>query len=233
MGRRLWIGALAACATAWAAAAAAAPAPRVVAVDWTRTVAMTPEGGFRLGNPNARVKVVEYGSLTCPHCAQFATAGLPLLRDRYVRTGRVSFEFRNYVLNGLDMAASLLARCAGTRSFFRTADHLYATQAQWVDKAQAAGDAEWERVQALPPTEQAARFAELGGLASYAAIGGITPQRARLCLADKAGLARLVQMAGAAEARGVSRTPTFFINGVLAPVNSWPAIEPLIQRAGG
>jgi protein-disulfide isomerase len=233
MGRRLWIGALAACATAWPAAAAAAPAPRVVAVDWTRTVAMTPEGGFRLGNPNARVKIVEYGSLTCPHCAQFATTGLPSLRDRYVRTGRVSFEFRNYVLNGLDMAASLLARCAGTRSFFRTADHLYATQAQWVGKAQGAGDAEWDRVQALPPAEQAARFAELGGLASYAAIGGITPQRARQCLADKAGLARLVQMAGAAEARGVSRTPTFFINGVLAPGNTWPAIEPLIQRAGG
>jgi protein-disulfide isomerase len=233
MSRLLFPATLAA-AAGLAFASAAAPAPKAaVQRDWTRTVVMTPQGGFRMGNPAARVKLVEYGSLTCPHCAHFATTGAPDLAARYVRTGKVSYEYRNYVLNGLDVSASLIARCAGPGGFFRAADSFYARQTEWVDRVEAAGEDEWARVQALPPAQQAARFAELGGLARYAEIGGVTPQRARLCLADKAGLDRLMQMAAAAEARGVHSTPTFFINNVMAPVKTWPAIEPLIRKAGG
>ena len=66
-----------------------------------------------MGNPDAPVKLVEYGSLTCPHCADFAAAGDASRWSRnYVRSGRVSFEYRNFVLNGIDVAATLLARCA-------------------------------------------------------------------------------------------------------------------------
>ena len=68
------------------------PAPR----DWSRTVAATPEGGFRMGNPNAKVKLVEYGSLACPHCRHFEETGYKPLVQQYVRTGRVSYEFRNF-----------------------------------------------------------------------------------------------------------------------------------------
>jgi protein-disulfide isomerase len=81
-----------------AVAAQAAAAPKRSAApaarDWTRTVSATPEGGYRVGNPAAAVKLVEYGSLTCNHCATFAKEGMPPLLSRHVRTGRVSYEFR-------------------------------------------------------------------------------------------------------------------------------------------
>ena len=78
------------------------------AVNWTRTVVATPEGGFRMGNPNAKVKLVEYGSLACPHCRHFEQTGYKPLVQTYVRTGRVSYEFRNLLLNAPDLAVSLL-----------------------------------------------------------------------------------------------------------------------------
>ncbi|MFL6763858.1 MAG: thioredoxin domain-containing protein, partial [Sphingomicrobium sp.] len=68
-----------------------------VRVDWTRAVAATPEGGFRMGNPAAPVKLVEYGSLACPHCRHFEATGYKPLIQNYVRTGRVSYEFRNFL----------------------------------------------------------------------------------------------------------------------------------------
>ncbi len=82
-------------------------------------MARTPEGGFRMGNPAASVKLIEYFSTTCPHCAHFAAEGTPVLVRNYVRTGRVSLEYRNYVLNGLDVAASFISRCAAPRGLFR------------------------------------------------------------------------------------------------------------------
>ena len=74
--------------------------------DWTRTVVATPEGGFRMGNPNAPVKLVEYGSLTCRHCADFAP-GRDAAAGRHAMSasGKVSYEYRNFILNGLDVAA--------------------------------------------------------------------------------------------------------------------------------
>ena len=65
--------------------------------DWTTIVAQTPEGGFLMGNPNAKVKLVEFGSMTCPHCAEFDETACKPLIDNYVKTGLVSCEFRNFV----------------------------------------------------------------------------------------------------------------------------------------
>ena len=77
-------------ATATAApATAASPAGQ----DWTTVVAATPEGGFRMGNPNAPVKLVEFASLTCPHCQEFHEAGQPTIKDKYVATGKISYEY--------------------------------------------------------------------------------------------------------------------------------------------
>ena len=87
-----------------------------------------------MGNPAAKVKLVEYGSLTCGHCATFAKAGMAPLVGTYVRSGKVSYEYRNFVLNGLDVAATLVARCGGPGRFFPVADTLYATQDQWMGR---------------------------------------------------------------------------------------------------
>src|SRR5689334_10704402 len=115
-------------------AAAKPPAKAPATHDWTHTVAATPEGGFRMGNPAARVKLIEYGSLACPHCRHFEETGYKPLLQGYVRSGKVSYEFRNLLISGPDLAISLLTRCAGPAKFFPMAEMVYATQTDWQKK---------------------------------------------------------------------------------------------------
>src|SRR5579875_2050856 len=203
-----------------------------VAHDWSKVVVATPEGGFRMGNPNAKVKVVEYGSLTCPHCAAFSRTGEQPLIQTFVKSGRASYEYRNFVLNNVDVVASLLARCAGP-GFFRVANSFYATQDQWMKKATALTDAQRTQIDALPVPQRLGRVADLIGLTDVAARAGLPAARGKVCLADKTGVDRLGQIYEAAQKLGVDGTPTFFINGAKADVNTWPALEPLIRTAAG
>jgi protein-disulfide isomerase len=220
-------------AAAVAPHAAAAPAKKASApVDWSKRVAQTPEGGFLMGNPAARVKLVEYGSMTCPTCARFSNTARAALAAR-VRTGRVSFEFRNLVLNGVDIAASLVARCGGTARFFPLTESFYATQPQWTGRISGLPAAQQQQLEALPDGQRLVRIAQHGGLTQVAAQAGLPAARTNVCLADPAGLRRLIQMAEAADARGVHGTPTFFINGVQAQAVDWPSIDALIVKAGG
>jgi protein-disulfide isomerase len=226
---------------ALAAPAAAAPVRHsthpvhhvaAAARDWTRVVVATPEGGFRMGNPAAKVKLVEYGSLTCPHCAAFSRTGEQPFIQAYVKSGRASYEYRNFVLNNVDVVASLLARCAGT-GFFRVADTFYATQDQWVKKATAMTEAQRTQVNALPTSQRLGRVADMIGLTPIAARAGVPAAQGKKCLADKAGVDRLGHIYQAGEAAGVDGTPTFFINGAKADTNTWAGLEPLIRTAAG
>ena len=234
MKRRLPFALLAAAAAALAAPLAGAPeaAQAQAQRDWSRTIVATPEGGFRMGNPAAPVKVVEFVSLTCPTCARFSNGAKAPLAAK-VRTGKVSFEFRNYVLNSIDLTAALLARCAGPSRFFPFTEHLFATQPQWVGKITGMSQAQKDEIQKLPSDQQIARVAELGGLLRMASAAGVNPQRAGACLSDKAGIDRLVQMRAAGDAAGINHTPSFLINGKPVEGHDWAGIEPLIRKAGG
>ena len=201
--------------------------------DWSATVVATPEGGFRMGNAAAKVKLVEYGSLTCSHCGHFARDGVPTLIANYVKSGTVSYEYRNYVLNGIDVTATLLARCGGSKHFFGMADALYASQPQWVGKFSGLPAAEKDKLKALPEGARLARIAELGGLIELAGRHGVTPARARACLTDSAALDRLGTMAEAADALGVVGTPTFFLNGQNIGTHTWATLQPVLRRSLG
>jgi protein-disulfide isomerase len=233
-----------ACAASFglAAAADAAPARRPAppvrraaapaAHDWSRTAVATPEGGFRIGNPAARVKLIEYGSLTCPHCAAFSMTGAPALVANYVRTGKVSYEFRTFVLNGIDVAASLVARCAPPARFFPLVDTLYATQPQWIGRVGHLSQAQQDALTALPEGQRLGRIADMAGLIQVAGRYGVAPVRARQCLADRAGVQRLGKVIEAGKALGVQGTPTFFVNGVQVYGITWAEVEPALRRAG-
>ena len=230
MRARLLLAALALVAPTGVAVAQATPAAQR---DWTRTVAKTPEGGFRVGNPDAPVKLIEYGSMTCSHCAEFAEQGVPKLLQNHVRSGRVSFEFRNFVLNSYDLTASLLSRCAGPANFFSVTDAMFAAQAQWLARYTGLSEAAQKGIAAAPEAERPWRVATLGGLDAFAAKGGVTAARAKACLADKAGIAQLVELRRAAQAQHqVSGTPTFLINGVKASAHDWASLEPLLRPPG-
>lgn len=217
-------------------ASAAAPAGKKAApaqADWSRTVVATPEGGFRMGNPAAKVKLIEYGSLTCSHCATFAKEGMTPLVATYVRTGKVSYEYRNMVLNGLDVAATLLARCGGPARFFPAADQLYATQTQWKDRVKNLTDAQKQTINALPEDQRLGRLAELAGLPEIVARHGISPAQSKSCLADRAAFDRLGKMNEAATAQRVDGTPTFFLNGENIGPHTWATLEPVLRDKAG
>jgi protein-disulfide isomerase len=205
-------------------AAASAQAQR----DWTQVVSQTPEGGFRMGNPQAPVRVVEFFSLTCPHCAEFARAGATPLMT-HVRSGRVSVEYRNFVLNGLDLAAAFLSRCASPQSYFQLTHAMLMSQGQWMGRIQALSEAEQQAMQGQPPLETMRRVVAAAGLDALAARYGLTPAQQRACLSNQAGLDRVIQMQQAGSRYGVTGTPTFAINGRIVSANTWPAIEPLLR----
>ena len=232
--RRLVIAALSALALSLPGAAADAQARRAAAQrDWTQVAVATPEGGFRMGNPNAPVKVIEYLSLACPHCAHFAeesAAGLP----NYVRSGRVSLEYRNILLNPADAAAAVLTRCAAPRAFFAMSHELFRTQAQWTGRLYTISEAQRAELRGLEPAALLQRLAPLLGLDQVAARHGLTPAAQRACLSNQANVDRIaaMQQQGASQ-YGVTGTPTFVINGrVVNDTNVWSGIEPLL-RAGG
>lgn len=233
MMRTLLTGLIGAAAALAGAAVLAAPASKAQR-DWTRVVAATPEG-FRMGNPQAPVRVVEYGSLTCVHCAAFADQGAPPLVQDYVKSGRVSFEFRPYVLDPYDMAASLLSRCAAPAAYFGFVDQLFATQWKWTSRFTAMSKAQIAQLTALPESQRFVKIASLAGLDTLAARHGIPAAKAKLCLSDKKGVARLAAIrAAATDKYKIDGTPTFLVNGVpMHRVENWGELEPLLQPRGG
>jgi protein-disulfide isomerase len=211
----------------------AKPVPAPNNGDWSTVVAATAEGGFVMGNPNAKVKLVEFGSLTCPHCAEFEEKGGNNLVNDYVKKGLVSWEFRNFVRDPFDMTATLLARCGGEASFFGLTRNLFADQRDWVGKIQAADPAKVQGLQSLPPAQQFSTIADLGGLKQYAAMRGVPRAKGEQCLANETEINKLVQMnSDAVSTYNIPGTPTFLINGeVVDKTATWELLEPKIKEA--
>jgi protein-disulfide isomerase len=221
----------AASGTPAASTAAAVPAP--AGQDWTETVVATPEGGFRMGNPDAAVKFVEYASFTCPHCAHFTEEAADKLHD-YVRKGTLSWEFRPFLLNAMDLAPSLLVTCQGAGPAFRLAEQLYADQQNWAMKYQQLSQDEITRIQGLSETDQRVALAKAGGLDTFFGARGLPAAKAEACLTDKAAADKLVALRDLGTGRdGVTGTPSFVVNGTPAKTASdWATLEPVLTAAG-
>lgn len=198
--------------------------------DWSRTFSVSPGGGFVIGNPDAKIAVLEYGSLTCPHCRHFAETAYKPLITQYVRTGKASFEFRSLVLNGIDVAATLVARCGGPSHFFPVAEQLYATQPKWIGKIT---DAQSEKLNALPQDQVTLGVAKATGLIPVAAAHGIPAAKAEQCAKSQDAAAELTKMARSAVDAGVTGTPTIFVNGKQVAAYDWATLQPFLKDAGG
>ncbi|MFV0643439.1 MAG: thioredoxin domain-containing protein, partial [Sphingomonadaceae bacterium] len=90
-----------------------APIAAPAGQQWADKVVETPEGGYAMGNPDAPIKLVEYASTSCNHCADFSADSSAPLRDSYIASGRVSYELRNQVHDPIDLTFAVLSRCAG------------------------------------------------------------------------------------------------------------------------
>jgi protein-disulfide isomerase len=149
-----------------------------------------PAGDVVLGSDKAPVTVIEYASMTCPHCAHFSMTTFPELQKRYIDTGKIRFIFREFPLDALAAAGFMLARCAGKDKFIPVIEALFAKQPEWMVKEPIA-----------PLREIAKQF-------------GFTQQSFDTCLANQKVLDDIQEVRDRAAGKlGVNSTPTFFING--------------------
>ena len=165
-----------------------------------------------LGKADAPVTIVEYASLTCPHCRHFDEEVLPKLKAKWIDTGKAKLVFRDYPLDEPALRAAMVARCAPPDRYFGFIDAIFAGQEQW----------------AVASDYKAA-------LARIALLGGIGKEKFAACIDDKAIENKVIaSRLVAAQQLNVSSTPTFFING--AKFDGAPTEEDLdkaLARAAG
>ena len=208
-------------------AAIAAPAGQ----SWVDTAAVTPEGGYVIGNPEAPLKLVEYASHTCPHCAAFSQEAAGKL-DEYVAKGTVSYELRNQIHDPIDLTIALLVRCGTPQSFHPLANQAWQNFESLMTTVQSNGAA-LEQAQQVPPAQRFQAIAQASGLLDFFAARGISRDQAMTCLADTAKAQQIADASDKqSEELNVTGTPSFFLNGRLVPGTRWIDIEPALQNAG-
>jgi len=149
-----------------------------------------PDGDVMIGSDKAPVTVIEYASMTCPHCAHFEETTLPELKKRYIDTGKVRYVMREFPLDALAAAGFMLARCAGPDKYETVIETLFAKQPDWVVQ------------QPIEP------------LKAIAKQFGFTEDSFNACLANQKVLDNIQAVRDhAVNKLGVNSTPTFFING--------------------
>ena len=190
--REIWFAALIASALFGAYPAMAAPAapPAVAPAAADNVLAVKPTDRV-LGKPDAPITIIEYGSLSCPHCAHFATTVLPELQKQWIDTGKAKLVFRDFPLDKMALRAEMVARCAPPDRYFGLIDLMFANQEKWVLAK------DWREA--------------LGRLVQIAGIG---KKEFDACLANQQVENEVAQSRlTASQKLGVDATPTFFING--------------------
>jgi protein-disulfide isomerase len=189
--REIWLGLLIALTVAAAGSAAAqVAAPKVDAAKAAGLLAVTKNDRI-LGQAAAPITIIEYASLSCPHCAHFENEVLPEIQKQWIDSGKAKLVMRDFPLDREALAAEVLARCMPPARYYPLVKAMFADQPQWVPVP------DWR--------------AALRRIAKFAGIGS---NEFESCLANKAlenqvAASRLV----ASQQLGVDATPTFFING--------------------
>jgi len=202
--------------------------------SWSDVINAT-SAGFIVGNPNAKVKLVEIGSLSCPHCKAFDDEGVPVLLSKYVKSGDVSWEFRPYVIHGpVDMAADLIVRCNGLKTFFPLTQALYKDQDVWMGKLQTTPQDKLNQIQNLPTNQVFVQMANVLGLQDWAAARGVPQAKSNQCLSDQKMIDKEVQLTADVSNQfpDFQGTPSFIINGtMLKDTASWDKLQPQLDAA--
>jgi protein-disulfide isomerase len=188
--RKIWFALLGVSCIIIPPSLAEAVDPRPMLADAQTVLALTKDDRI-LGNPNAPVTIIEYASLTCPHCAHFENDVLPELKKEWIDTGKVKLVLRDYPLDEPALRAAMIARCAPPDRFYAYIDTIFAAQDKWV---------------------MARDYRE--ALARLVKIGGMSKDEFDNCLKNTALENRIVEgRLIASKELDVNSTPTFFING--------------------
>ena len=198
-------------------------APTVTAASGTTGEVIGPNELRTLGNPKAKVTVIEYAALTCPHCAYFSQEIFPAFKAKYLDTGKVYYVYRLYPLDPADYKAERIADCLPKSQFFSFVDLLYRRQADWGPEQHN------EHGAASQPQTEA-------GLLQMGRIAGLGADQARSCLTSTKEDARVNQVGQEGEQRyQLTGTPTLIVNGQAQPAGPIPldrlsqVIDPLLK----
>jgi protein-disulfide isomerase len=192
--RRIWYALSVATVAAFAAAAlpltAAPPAFAQGPSTATGVPQIAPDDHI-LGNKDAPITIIEYASMTCPHCAAFDQETLPKIKKDWIDAGKAKLVFRNFPFDRAALEAAKLAQCVGPERYFGFVDVVFQSQENWI--------------KASDP---------ITGLSRYAKLAGMSDQQIQDCSKNEEIANKIVAIRLAAEKEyGVESTPTFFING--------------------
>jgi protein-disulfide isomerase len=203
-----------------------------VGQQWADMVSKTDDGGYLMGNPEAPIKLIEYGALSCSHCAEFAAEAFEPLRDQYIASGRVSYELRFYMLNALDVPASMLATCGSNEAVIPLAEQFWAWQPQMFQTLQA-NENQLQAAGSLPPEQRFQAIAQATGMTDFFASRGIAKDQAAACLSDVSKATGFAERTDKAlNEKNVTGTPTFFINNSSIGTANWETLQAELQKAG-
>lgn len=209
---------------------AAVPAP--AGTSWSETVNKNADGYYVMGNPDAKLKLLEFGSYTCSHCRDFSEEASPEIR-KIVDSGKMSYEFRPFLRDSIDMTAALLADCGGQDVFYPMTEQLFANQTAMFDKIQS-NEAAFKAVDQVPAPQRPFAIAQIIGLIEFAQQRGVSADQAKQCLANGETATRLAKgVEAAGKQYNIEGTPTFILNGaVVENASTWATLQPRLKDAG-
>lgn len=205
-----------------------AAAPRTMV--WNNTVALTSEGGHLIGNPDAKVQLVEYVSYTCLECRKFTIQSDGALQIGYVAPGRLSIEVRHLVQNPVDQVAAMLADCGPPERFALNHAALMRSQDRWLAIFERASSAQKQRWSYGTLLTRGRAVAEDMGFYRIMESRGFDRSATDACLGDAELAKRIGEQGKAGYAAGVKMAPSFMINGTLIDnAHDWDALRPEID----
>lgn len=207
-----------------AAPRANAPASR----PWTEVATPAPAGSYNIGNPQARVRLVEVVSYTCPHCADFIREAAPSI-DAWVARGQLSLEIRNQIHDPVDVAAATIARCVGAARFPAFHRTLYARQQDWVGKGFDYVQSNGARLQLYSEQAQIRAIADNAGLSDLGRAAGMSDAALDRCFAGTATRDALRVSQGVSNFSG---TPGFLLGGKQIERVTWATMKPRLAAVG-
>ncbi|OWK29598.1 thioredoxin domain-containing protein [Sphingomonas mucosissima] len=216
---------------AFAALALAAPLTAATQKPWTATARLAPSGSYVIGNPAAKVKLIEYVSYTCPHCAHFARDSAAVLKGKLIASGSTSMEVRSAIHDRYDLVAATLARCSGPARFPKLHELLFDRQEQWLKTAVAFDQTSGQAAAGKPQAQVMRTLADGAGLSAIAKTAGMTDAAITACFANEANVAKTLQVAQAMQGK-IGGTPSFELNGKVIQNTDWSGLEPMLRAAG-
>ncbi|MEP7221744.1 MAG: thioredoxin domain-containing protein [Novosphingobium sp.] len=198
--------------------------------DWNATIVTTADGTHIIGNPQAALKLTEYVSYTCPHCAHFDVEGEGAMRLAWVAPGKLRIEVRHIMRDPVDATVAQLTNCGPAGKFFMNHAAFMRSQTKWLSSMNTASDAQRARwVNGDLPSRRRAIATDFHLYQVMEQRGYSRPMLDR-CLADETLAKRLALQTADAERMGINSTPSFAINDVvLAGTHDWRMLEPQLR----